>query len=232
VEFFDSAFVVDPVTGFGAQYDKSKRVPFGEYLPLRALLGSFVAAIARGIAPVDVSPGPGPRVVALSIPGEGGDAEVSVGIPICYELLFPDLVRRFAADGAQVLFAITNDAWYGKTGAPHQFLAVTAVRAAESGVFAVRAANTGVSAVIDESGRVLQRTALFERDFLVADVALGNVPASGTFYARHGDLFAWACCLAAALLMLLRAAGRRVETASGEEVDEKAGSPRTRISDG
>ena len=56
-----------------------------------------------------------------------------VGVPICYELLFPDLVRHFAGDGARLLLAITNDAWYGRTGAPHQFLAMTAMRSAETG---------------------------------------------------------------------------------------------------
>ena len=77
---------------------------------------------------------------------------LTAGVPICYELLFPDLVRRFVRDGAEMLLAITNDAWYGRTGAPYQFLAMTALRSAETRVWTARAANTGVSAIIDARG--------------------------------------------------------------------------------
>ena len=82
---------------------------------------------------------------------------------VCYELLFPDLVRRFAADGAELLLGITNDAWYGRTGAPYQFLAITALRSAETGLWTARAANTGVSAFIDGAGRVREQTPIFEQ---------------------------------------------------------------------
>ena len=74
---------------------------------------------------------------------------------ICYEAIFPDLVRDFAARGAELLVNITNDAWYGRTSAPHQHLAMAAFRAVENGKYLVRAANTGISAVVDPRGRVL-----------------------------------------------------------------------------
>ena len=100
----------------------------------------------------------------------------------------------FGAGQAGVLLAITNDAWYGRTGAPHQFLAMTALRAAENARWVVRAANTGISAIIDRRGRVREASALFEEAVLVADVpvSIGETP---TFYARHGDWFAGMCCL-------------------------------------
>jgi len=120
-------------------------------------------------------------------------------VPICYELLFPDLVRRFVNDGGEMLFAITNDAWYGRTGAPHQFLAMTALRSAETRVWTARAANTGVSAIIDARGRVRQRTRIFERDWLQADVPIRSAPTGGTFYTRYGDVFAWTCWAMSAL---------------------------------
>jgi apolipoprotein N-acyltransferase len=132
-------------------------------------------------------------------------AEVPVGVPICYELLFPDLMRRFAADGARVLLAITNDAWYGRTGAPHQFLVMTALRAAESRRWTARAANTGVSALIDERGRVRAQTRIFERGLLVGEVELASPDDEPTFYVRHGDWFAWACWAAAAAAALFGA---------------------------
>jgi apolipoprotein N-acyltransferase len=141
-----------------------------------------------------VTPGPGPRAVSLPI-RSGGLESVTAGVPICYELLFPDLTRRFVRDGAALLLAITNDAWYGRTGAPYQFLAMTAVRAAENGVWTARAANTGVSAIIDARGRVRSQSRIFESAVLVADVPLRPPPLGGTFYSRHGDLFAGACWL-------------------------------------
>lgn len=189
----DSAFVFDPDGTFRGRYDKTHLVPFGEYLPLRGLLGRFIRAVATGSAGRDVAAGPAPRALTLAPePGEGGRS-LTVGIPICYELLFPDLMRRFVVDGAGVLLGITNDAWYGRTGAPFQFLAITALRSAETGVWTARAANTGVSAFIDPRGRVHERTAIFERDLRVRDVPVRETAKPVTFYARHGDLFAWAC---------------------------------------
>ncbi len=190
--FFDSAFVFDPDGGLVDRYDKSHLVPFGEYVPLRGVLGLFVSAVARGIAPDDVTAGRVPRAIRIPVPG-GPAGGVTAGIPICYELLFPDLMRRFVRDGAGVLLAITNDAWYGRTGAPYQFLAITALRSAELRVWTARAANTGVSAFIDERGRVVEHTPIFQPGFLVRDVPLRPPPLGGSFYARHGDVFAWAC---------------------------------------
>jgi apolipoprotein N-acyltransferase len=132
----------------------------------------------------------------MVLPGvgkESGEPAVTVGVPICYELLFPDLVRRFVGDGADVLFAITNDAWYGRTGAPYQFLVMTAMRSAEGRVWTARAANTGVSALIDQRGRVREQTRIFERGFLVGEVSVRPPGVADSFYARHGDLFAWLC---------------------------------------
>ncbi len=192
--FFDSAFIVDPEQGFlPGRYDKSHLVPFGEYVPLRGLLGRFLGAVASGIASGDVTPGAGPRAIDLTL--EPGGRRVRVGVVICYELLFPDLVRRFVSDGGGVLLGITNDAWYGRTGAPYQFLAMTAMRSAETGVFGVRAANTGVSAVIDSGGWVRQATPIFEEAYRVADVPIRRPPGAsgGTFYVRYGDVFATAC---------------------------------------
>ena len=189
--FYDSAFVVGAEGNFVHRYDKSHLVPFGEYVPFRALLGGWLGAVASGLAPSDVTEGPGPEAVWVEISGSA--ARLPVGVPICYELLFPDLTRRFVADGARLLLAITNDAWYGRTGAPYQFLAMTELRSAETGVWTVRAANTGVSAIIDAGGQVREELPIFERGRLVADVPLRDRDAPMTFYVRYGDVFALAC---------------------------------------
>lgn len=197
--YYDSAFVVTPERGSVARYDKTHLVPFGEYVPLRGIFGGLLSSVAGGIAPADVSAGTEPRPVRVDLDGRS----VTVGIPICYELLFPHLVRRFVAGGAGVLLAITNDAWYGRTGAPYQFLAITALRSAETGVWTARAANTGVSAFIDGRGRVLEQTPIFERGLLVTDVPLASADRAPTFYVRHGDVFATSCWIGVAVLASL-----------------------------
>jgi apolipoprotein N-acyltransferase len=210
-EFFDSAFLLEPSGRFGDRYDKSHLVPFGEYVPFRDWLGALFEAIARGMATYGLTPGSGPRAMRLATPAAQA-GHLTVGVPICYELLFPELTRRFVRDGAEMLLAITNDAWYGRTGAPHQFLAMTAVRSAENGVWTARAANTGVSAIIDSRGRVRQQTRIFERGLLVADVPLRPPPLGGTFYARHGDLFVYLCWAGVAGLALTGLIRRKRES--------------------
>jgi len=206
-DIYDSALLYDVRGARLARYDKSHLVPFGEYLPFRAWLGRFIRAVATGAAGRDVSAGAEPR--ALVLPGaESSEPSVTLGVPICYELLFPNLVRRFAGGGAQVLLAITNDAWYGRTGAPHQFLAITALRSAETGVWTARAANTGVSALIDARGAVRERTRIFEGGLLVGDVPLRDPARLPTFYARYGEWFPLLCWLGSAALGL-RALWRR-----------------------
>jgi apolipoprotein N-acyltransferase len=192
--FFDSAFVFDSDGALVDRYDKTQPVPFGDFVPLRGLLGRFFKALATGLSSSDVTAGDAPRVVNWGDPAGDGSV-LRVAVPICYELLFPHLVRGFGADGADVMLAITNDAWYGRTGAPHQFLAMTAMRAAENGRWIVRAANTGVSAIIDDRGQVRERSELFEDALIVADVPVAESQEQ-TFYARFGDVFAGVCALA------------------------------------
>ncbi len=179
------------------RYHKMRLVPFGEYVPLQPVLtlgGRVTAKLVRQVA--DFTPGT-----------EAAVAEVDghrLGAFICYESIFPHLVRRFTAQGAGLLVNITNDGWYGRTSAPYQHLAMTVFRAVENRRYLVRAANTGITAIVDPRGRVLARTALFDRTVLVGDAAFVAAP---TFYGRYGDVFAWSCLAAAAAVTA--AAGRR-----------------------
>lgn len=237
--FFDSGYVFDAQGRRLDRYDKAHLVPFGEYLPWRPLLGRFLRAVATGIARDDVTAGPGARSVLLPLDPDGGgppagsdaiargEAEriVRAGIPICYELLFPDLMRGFAGDGGELLLAITNDAWYGRTGAPYQFLAITELRSAESRLWTARAANTGVSAFIDERGRTVAATEIFEEAVLVYDVPLRGPDAPSTFYVRHGDVFAWLCWLGVVVALV---ASRRLPRGGEREAvsdEERPGVP-------
>jgi apolipoprotein N-acyltransferase len=190
------AKLLSPEGTLTARYRKIRLVPFGEYVPLRPVftLGGRVAAkLVQEVS--DFSPGKEPVL---------GEVEGHrVGGYICYEAIFPGLVRRFADGGAELLVNLTNDAWYGETSAPHQHLAMAAFRAVENRRYMVRAANTGITAVVDPWGRVLEPTRLFERAALVREVPF---VAERSFYTRHGDLFARAC--AAAALALLAASSR------------------------
>ena len=204
LKVYDSAFLFDD-EGMRDRYDKAHLVPFGEYIPLRSLFGEFVSAVASGATSSDLTPGPGAR--AFRIADRQGQ-EFSIGASICYELLFPALVRGFTRDGASLLTAMTNDAWYGRTGAPLQFLVITALRAAGERTLDGARANTGVSALIDPSGEVVAETGLFERRVLVGDVIVRSPAWPATFYARFGDVFVLGC-VGVLLLMWLRVLSRR-----------------------
>ena len=114
--------------------------------------------------------------------------------------MYPDVVRAAVRNGARLLLNLTNDAWYGRSSAPHQFLAIAALRSAETGRAMLRAANTGVSAVVDARGVVLQETPIFERLTLIADVPPGRT--SPTVYTRGSD---WP--IAAPWLLIVSCAG-------------------------
>jgi apolipoprotein N-acyltransferase len=201
--FYVGAKLLGPDGRLRLRYHKMRLVPFGEYVPLQPLLalgGSGAARLVRQVA--DFTPGDEAVTGAL----DSG----RLGALICYEAIFPDLARLFTARGAGLLVNITNDGWYGVSSAPHQHFAMAAFRAVENGVFVVRAANTGISGVIDPFGRVRARTRLFERTALVHEVALGAPdPGGRTFYARHGDLFAFACLALTAALGLAARRGLR-----------------------
>jgi apolipoprotein N-acyltransferase len=187
------AKMLDPAGELALRYHKIRLVPFGEYVPIQSVLtlgGRFSAKLVQEAGDFT--------------PGEGYELGTVDGHPIaafiCYEAIFPDLVREFAARGAELLVNITNDGWYGRTSAPYQHFAMAKFRAVENERYLVRAANTGISAVVDPHGRVLARTELFDRTVLVRDVPL---VAGSTFYARRGDVFAWACLGAAIALLAL-----------------------------
>ena len=181
-----------------ARYRKIQLVPFGEYVPLQPLFtmgGRFAAKLVQEVSDFT----PGTEAVTGSVDGHG------IGGYICYEAIFPGLVRRFPAQGAELLVNVTNDAWYGTTSAPYQHLAMASVRAVENRRYMVRAANTGITAVIDPWGRVLESTSLFDTTVLVREVPFVD---DVTFYTRHGDLFAL-CCVAAAAALLAGTLRRR-----------------------
>ena len=143
--------------------------------------------------------------------GRGTEATVmeiagnKAGISICYEMIFPDLMRQAVKNGANYLVNITNDAWFGKSAASYQHMSMGALRAVENRVPILRAANTGISGTIEATGKLRDKTDLFKKDFRITLIA----PASNkkTFYSLNGDVFSWVCLLLTGLIAI---AARRV----------------------
>ena len=178
---FNSAALVNSAGEWQQRYDKVHLVPFGEYLPFPGLF-SFAGGLTQEVGRF----APGTSRAPLNAAG------TKLGVFICYESVFPDQVRQFANHGAEVFVNISNDGWYGDSGAYAQHLNQTRMRAVENDRWILSAANTGVTASIDPWGRVVARIPRKERTALVAPYTLTSVT---TFYTRHGDWFAYACAI-------------------------------------
>jgi apolipoprotein N-acyltransferase len=192
VGFYNRAYLVSATGKVEAWYDKIQLVPFGEYVPLRSVLGFFVNRVVHGFGDMF----PGRAQTLFQVKG------AKLGVLICYESIFPNLARTEVKRGATILMNITNDAWYGKSSAPYQLLAMSAMRAAETKVPVVRVANTGISAVIEPTGAITARTPLFQRGTETERVYWRP---ELTIYSEVGDVFAIACLVIAAAMLLIAA---------------------------
>jgi apolipoprotein N-acyltransferase len=185
---YNAAFIVKPDGTVGAVYRKMHLVPFGEYVPLKTLL-FFVGPIVESLT--DFTPGRDPVLLPI------GDHLASTAI--CYEVIYPNLIRSFVRDGSELLTTITNDAWYGRSSAAYQHWDQASMRAIEQGRYLARAANTGISGFVDPYGRIMTKTDLFEQAIVVRDLRFLKVR---TVYNRIGDLVAWlSLALTAAALL-------------------------------
>jgi len=183
-----------PVKGHLQRYDKIHLLPFAEYLPLK---GKVPWSLIR--IPSTDNYVPGKQYTVFEHP------EFKFSAVICWEGIFPQLVRHFANQGAQVLVNITNEGWFGKGTGPDHFLTMTVFRAVENRRYVVRCANTGISCIIDHHGRVLERVKNENNeDVFVQGVLNGSVVPRDekTFYTRYGDVFAWCSLLLSGLMML------------------------------
>jgi apolipoprotein N-acyltransferase len=190
----NSAYLLSPEGKVLGRYDKMHLVPFGEYVPFSDIL-FFVSRMVEGIG--DFSPGK--EYTVMETPSG------RLGVVICFEAIFPDLVRQFVDRGAGIMVTLTNDAWFGRSSAPYQHFSMVVFRAVENRVPFARAANTGISGFIDAQGRILRKGPLFQEAFLTETLSPGTVK---TFYTRYGDLFA-KLCMAWTAISLLWAALRK-----------------------
>ncbi len=192
VDVYNSAFLLLPDRGIVSSYSKMHLVPFGEYLPFPSLF-SFLSGLTGAIGDLT----PGDELTVMPLTGQ----DMRIGTVICYESIFPDLVRRFPLNGADVLVVMTNDAWFGTSSAPAQHFSMAVLRAVENGTPIIRAANTGISGFISATGAVYGATPM-----MIATTTVANVhPNRGglTFYTRYGDVFALLCCVLAVVAAAL-----------------------------
>jgi len=194
-KYYNSAFVVRPDGTTAGAYRKMHLVPFGEYVPLKELL-FFAAPLVEAVGPFSAGVDP----TLLPVNGH------PVSVAICYEVVYPNLIRQFVVRGSELLTTITNDAWFGSTSAPYQHFAQASMRAIEEGRYLVRSANTGISGIVDPYGHVVAETRIFEPAVVVGEARFLQ---HSTFYARHGDIVAYAS--AVMTLALVVVSRRRVQ---------------------
>jgi apolipoprotein N-acyltransferase len=189
-QIFNSAGLVSPQGEWVGRYDKVHLVPFGEYLPFPQVF-AFAGGLTKEVGEFQRG--------ASRTPLEAGSQRI--GMSICYESIFPDEVRQLALRGAQVLVNISNDGWYGDSGAWKQHLQQTQMRAIENGRWLLAGTNTGMTASIDPYGRIVAATPRKVRTALAAPYALSS---GTTFYTRHGDWLAYLCAIISAGALLAR----------------------------
>jgi len=190
INYFNSALMINPEGSVTERYDKKHLVPYGEYVPLRRympFLEPLVVSVGNFTA--------GSSVVPLKV------GKMKAGILICYESIFPDIARNLVENGADVLVNITNDAWYGRSSAPHQSFAMSVFRSLENRRSLIRAANTGISGFVDPLGRVISDSPLFEPLVLTAEVPVFQ---EKTVFVRYGFLFGPFCLFITICLLFFR----------------------------
>jgi apolipoprotein N-acyltransferase len=211
-EYYNASFLVNPNGDFVERYRKRKLVIFGEYIPLVRWL-PFV----KWFTPIEGGFTPGVRPIPF-LP-KNPDAKTSV--LICYEDIFPHVVREYADDDTDFLINITNDGWFGESAAQWQQAASALFRAVENRLPLVRCANNGLTGWVDSRGRLREvfrddRGTIYGAGFLSVDIPLLGLgeKRTPTFYHEHGDWFGWGCVgIAGAMLAARLLRSRRMRPA-------------------
>ena len=179
-------------------YDKRQLVPFGEYLPLRPLLGSILG----GLVPGDFKPGKSPGVFSLAKP------PLKLAPLICFEDTRGDITREQVQLGAHLLVNLTNDGWFGHTAELDQHMNDAVFRCIENRRPMVRCTNNGITASVDSFGRVERWLEPFTEGWKMQPV---SVPTElrETFYTRHGEVFSVVCAALSVIIFALITVSRR-----------------------
>ncbi|WP_261765407.1 apolipoprotein N-acyltransferase [Actinotalea fermentans] len=181
----NSALLWDPQTGPGVSYDKLHPTPFAEYIPLR----SIARAVSDAVDRVRTDMIPGSAVGALDVEVPRLDRTVTLGVGICFEVAYDDIIRNTVQDGAELIVIPTNNATFGRTDLSVQQLAMSRIRAMEHGRATVQISTVGVSALIDPAGVILERTEHWSAEQMSAALPLRSSLTPAT---RFGDAVVWA----------------------------------------
>lgn len=184
----NSAVLLDRNGNVSYIYDKIHLVPFGEYVPIRKFL-FFIDKLVYGVG--DYHPGDS-YIRAVTPFG-------SFATLICYEIIFPGMVRKFFIREGDFIITITNDAWFGATNGPYQHFSMAVFRAIENRKPVLRAANSGISGFIDSNGNIIDKTRLFERTYLIKEIKKDTTQ---TLYTRYGDIFSYLCIVISVTLFI------------------------------
>lgn len=196
---YNALFHITPDGAIRGEYDKQHMVPFGEYIPFGGFMRRWVPYLGElG----EFHAGEGPKIFTIELPLTSPAAvKINFTPNICYEAIFPELIRQGVNRGAHVIVNVTNDGWFLTTGAPEQHYVTNIFRAVENGRPVIRAANTGISAAIDARGREIARSPLMEPGVIVADLQIDQ-ELRRTFYGRFGPWFVHASWLAFGVLLI------------------------------
>ncbi len=186
-KYYNSAFLIGADGQMQGRYDKIHLVPFGEYLPLRPILGW----INKFVALDDFNAGKTYKIFSLQ-------HNKNFGVLICFEDTVGGLRRHFVQAGADFLVNMTNDAWFEDTKAPFLHLQAAVFGCVENHRSLVRAANTGVSALVDPWGSIMAMVIDGHgKKTFTEGTAWGSLPLNHekTFYTKYGDIFTYFCFL-------------------------------------
>jgi apolipoprotein N-acyltransferase len=198
--FLNESLFIRPDGRLAGRYVKMHLVPFGEYVPGRRFLASWIHELDK--VPADGVAGTSPTIFSLPNKNQG-----RFGTVICYETAYPELVGGFVSRGARMIVVSTNNASYRRTAASAQMVALGQLRAAEQRMWVAQAALTGISAVIAPTGKVVEQTKLFDTEVLTPTIRFAT---TRTLYGRFGDWFPAAMLLVAVVAIVagpLRAEG-------------------------
>lgn len=200
-DYFNSSGLIIPRRGLVSAYHKMQLVPFGERIPYVDAVPWLMSMLSWDVGISTWAKGD--TIVVHRIPYRDS-LRVGVAAVVCFESVYPDLVRRFVLNGAELLAVITNDGWYLNTPGPLQHERFAALRAIELRRSVIRSANTGISCAINPYGQILQETGEDTMTTLTIPVELRS---EMTLYARWGDWWPQSC-LIATLIMIAIAWGR------------------------
>jgi apolipoprotein N-acyltransferase len=188
IDYFNSGLLINSSGKLAGRYDKQHLVPFGEYVPIRSYL-PFLKPLVVSVGNFNAG--------SSCAPLQAGT--IRAGVFICFESIFPEIARREVEAGSNLLVNLTNDAWYGRSSAPYQSLAMSVFRAVETRRSLVRAANTGISGFVEPTGTLRAQSQLFVPAALTQTMPLLR---KQSFFTRGGHWFG-ALCLALILPMLI-----------------------------